>query len=227
MNLSLIACRGMNSIQGTGCGARLCASTSTYSGSTGLELEVLQFRTAIQIRWASSDLSVLETHPLTPGLTLNTPRGTSGPIPPLDAAYKVSIGVAFLPLIIAIISAMWGCWLLYQKRRKRRILDGRDSSTTNAPQDFRPKTLSWPFLSLLFGFAMTAFILIEISCHTLPVTAGPIQLPNIKPRSQVTKVYRTDLTAVLSDLRNATNVQQSNLECSIAGNATVSTITTE
>ncbi|KAH8679597.1 hypothetical protein BGZ60DRAFT_524813 [Tricladium varicosporioides] len=218
---------GMNSIQGTGCGAELCASTSIYSGSTGLEIGVLQFRTAIQIRWASSDLSILETHPLTPGMTLNRPRDTSRPIPPLDPAYKVSIGVAFLPLIIAMLSAIWGCWLLYEKRRKRRNQKSAAPSTVGNPQDFRPKTLSWPFLTLLFGFAMTVFILIEISCHTLPVTAGPIQLPNIKPRSQVTKVHRTNLAIVSSDQINATSSQQPSLECSIAGNSTVSTIITK
>ncbi|KAL2138779.1 hypothetical protein VTI28DRAFT_6233 [Corynascus sepedonium] len=52
-----------------------------------LSIELLSMREAIQIRWASSDLAILETHPLTPGL-IPTERvlasNYTGLIPPLE-----------------------------------------------------------------------------------------------------------------------------------------------
>ncbi|KAH9219649.1 hypothetical protein DL95DRAFT_483878 [Leptodontidium sp. 2 PMI_412] len=156
-------------------------------------------RDAIQIRWQSSDLSVLETHPLTLGLTLNPPAPTLPPLAPLEPAYKIAIGLAFLPLLIAGIAAIWGGLLVHSKRRRHKAKIYTAPSNA-APGYFRPKSLTMPPLILYFGFAISAIILLEISCHTLPSASGPIHFPKLQSRNQVTKVIRTDISLLISIL---------------------------
>ncbi|KAH6722955.1 hypothetical protein BKA61DRAFT_2990 [Leptodontidium sp. MPI-SDFR-AT-0119] len=87
---------GMSSIGGAAC-STYCVSASLSSDSPFPSIYLQKVRDAIQIRWQSSDLSVLETHPLTLGLTLNPPAPTLPPLAQLEPAYKIAIGLAFLP----------------------------------------------------------------------------------------------------------------------------------
>lgn len=94
--LILTALSGMSSIGGAAC-STYCVSASLSSDSPFPSIYLQKVRDAIQIRWQSSDLSVLETHPLTLGLTLNPPAPTLPPLAQLEPAYKIAIGLAFLP----------------------------------------------------------------------------------------------------------------------------------
>lgn len=188
----------MSSIGGAAC-STYCVSASLSSDSPYPSIYLKKVRDAIQIRWQSSDLSVLETHPLTPGLTLNPPAPTLPPLAPLKSAYKIAIGLAFFPLLIAGIAAIWGGLLVHSKRRRHKAKIYTSPSNA-APEYFRPKSLTMPPLILFFGFAISAIVLLEISCHTLPSASGPIHLPKLQSRNQVTKVIRTDISLLISIL---------------------------
>src|SRR5437899_1080067 len=96
-----------------------CVSATITSASAGPSIQLIIVREPIQIRWAASDLSVLETHPLMPGHTLKVPAVTVTAVPPPYGLYKIALGLAFLPLIVACLAAVCGGWIFHEKRRAR------------------------------------------------------------------------------------------------------------
>jgi len=126
VSAELIGHSGMNRVNGERCDAYDCVSTSLTATESKLSIDAFMIRRAIQIRWASTDLSVLETHPLTPGLVLNTPIPTTRPIPPLEPIYKIGLGLTFVPLMIACLCAIWGCFLFRRKRESTKPRRGSD-----------------------------------------------------------------------------------------------------
>lgn len=201
---------------GAGCdGYCVSASLSSNSHSPFATIYNEKVRDAIEIRWQSSDLAVLVTHPLTPGLTLNPPAPTLPPIAPLEPVYKLAVGLAFLPVIVAGVAAIWGALLVHRKRRRLLKTKVYAAPSNSVPESFRPKSLTVPPLMFFFGFAVSAIILLEISCHILPSTSGSIYLPKMQSRDQVTKIIRTDLTLLKSALEGISTVDNnlSNITC--------------
>lgn len=202
------------------CGARYCFSSALSTGSSGVSIDLLKLRGGIQIRWASSDLSVLETHPLTSGLILNTQMPKLEVIAPLTSEYRLSVGLAFIPLVLTIISAICGFGLLFKKRRSEKSRGTQSSLSTKT--HFKPSMLSWPCMILLLGLTMSVLALIEISCHALPTTSGPVHISNLN----ITKVYVSDVTVTGSGIFDLTMTSQQ-VACSTFGNYTISPLVTE
>ena len=106
------------------CGSLSCVAatmTSQTYRTSGLSLELVEVRAPIQIRWASSDLTILETHPLTPGLFLSRPTTTINAVASPNALYKIGLGLAFSPLVVACsFAATFGALLLFWKTYLKR-----------------------------------------------------------------------------------------------------------
>lgn len=206
------------------CGSSCVSATMTSrtSRTSGLSVELLEVRQPIQIRWASSDLAILETHPLTPGLFLNYPTATINPVVPPNALYKVGLGLAFAPLVVAcsfattfgILSLFWRSYL-EKKQGAQTIL--------SSPRRFRPKIFSWcPFL-LLIAFIFSAIILLELSCHILPQADSEIKLRDFA----ITKTYLSDTVIVQREEANATSAIPLDLTCGVTGSFRITEIHTK
>jgi len=218
----------MGTIPGDGCGVRYCASATFTTDSWGTTLlDLIKVRDPIQIRWVSSDLSLLETHPLTPGMIPTErllhpkyPANYTGILPPLEKEYKTAIGVAFVPLALALLAAFVLLWW----RRKKRQYVGVPTTHGGMPaqKHFKPKILSWPPLLVLIGVSLTAIVLLEVSCHQLPRSEGPIQVPSI----QLTKVYVRDITIERRQTEDIFSII-GEMDCSVSGSFTVSPVLTE
>ncbi|KAL8366215.1 hypothetical protein RB595_004805 [Gaeumannomyces hyphopodioides] len=156
-----------------------CVSASMISGTSGLSVHLAMVRNPIQIRWAPSDLSVLETHPLTPGLRI-APTATITTIASPTGPYKAGIGLALAPLLIACLAAVWGSILRFRKRRQNVA---GDQPTASRP--FRPRVFLLLSQSVLIAFVISAITLLEISCRTLPVKSFDLTAL----RSNVTKSH--------------------------------------
>lgn len=132
-------------------------SRSGYSCDTNAASVAVSSGTArapmIQVRWASDDLTLLQTHPLTPGLTLNTALPTLAPTTYLLPAassmavaqfqnqvlqnqvgqWKVAMGLVaglLLPLLLGILVFM--C-ITIRRLRKTLALKKRNDSLENVP----------------------------------------------------------------------------------------------
>lgn len=118
-------------------------------------------------------------------------------------------------VLIAGIAAIWGGLLVHSKRRRHKAKIYTAPSNAH-PEYFRPKSLTMPPLILYFGFAISAIILLEISCHTLPSASGPIHFPKLQSRNQVTKVIRTDISLLISILEATPTIDvlHPNVTCS-------------
>lgn len=206
-----------------------CVSATMTSGSyetswglsaTGPFISLIEVREPIEIRWAESDLAILETHPLT-GLWLSHPTATINPIPPPRGLYKAGLGVAFGPLVfVCSLAATFGALILCFKgypKRKQNV----KTRQPNRP-DFKPKIFSWVTFLLLFGFLLSTIILLELSCHILPPLEDQIRLRDF----EVTKTYVSD-TVVLDDVLNATAPLPFGMTCGVEGSVSLSKITTK
>jgi hypothetical protein len=193
-----VLCSGMSTLPAI-C-AYDCVSATVITSAGNASLKVLQDRTAIQIRWASSDLSVLETHPLTPGLrlsrhtitgnttiTVNTITVTAIPAP--SNFYNAGMALASLPLLFALLAASSGGLVLYLKHRSRRRNGERSKSRT--PRNFKPRILSCGVIVILIGFMVSAIIWIELSCRFIPQADDASKIIN----STLSKISPSKLAA--------------------------------
>ncbi|KAI0376767.1 hypothetical protein F5Y04DRAFT_265701 [Hypomontagnella monticulosa] len=136
--------------------------------ATNTDLDYAQVM--IQIRWASSDLSILETHPLTPGLILatggddtdSTPSGSSdktGPAQPtgtsdgatgqggLSTGAQVGIGVGvglfgLLAIGLAVFFILW-----YRKKRSKGPDANNPATTQPQPPPGQYPVHQYPYMS--------------------------------------------------------------------------------
>lgn len=116
-------------------------ATQTYTYPATTSTETYTYKTtsswayAVQVRWQSSDLSVFETHPLSPGVLLagasrtnssttsiNTSTPTPSPTPTggsgLSSGAKIGIGVGVsLGVLLLIITGLALC--IFRRRQKR------------------------------------------------------------------------------------------------------------
>jgi hypothetical protein len=202
-----------------------CVSVAIVTGTfrtSSLSLSLIEVRDPIQIRWASSDLSVLETHPLTPGLWLNHPT-TINPIVPPRGLYTVGLGLAFLPLILACgFAAIFGPLLIYRKAHLQR--KQRTQPVALSTRDyFRPRIFSWVTFLLLVAFLISAIILLELSCHILPPANSDIQLRDFA----VTKTYISDTVIIRQQEANTTATLLPAMTCAVTGSFEVSEFLTQ
>ncbi|KAK0643729.1 hypothetical protein B0T16DRAFT_459841 [Cercophora newfieldiana] len=132
---------------GYGCWTVTHAAEATVPVSQGIDT----LQPVFQIRWKSSDLSILETHPLTPGLRLaaetssavsvgtNTPtdsvegrNGTSGPADSsgLTTAAKVGTGVGAAILAVLLFASFF---LFLRRYRSTRLKQAGSPVTGDTP----------------------------------------------------------------------------------------------
>jgi hypothetical protein len=165
--------------------------------------------TAVQIRWAESDLPFLETHPLssamaaprsfvptttmtaiptpamkrqvasldasqTPAFTATVPTITAHGIPPLSVQNQLVLGLAFIPLLVALLLVA-GYLALSIRRSSRGRSD--DDKADQPTREFRPRILSFPSLVLLSGISLTAIPLLELGRLSLPVAGTGVPIP--------------------------------------------------
>lgn len=81
---------------------------------------MLALSSAVQVRWRSQDLEILETHPLTPGLDLNPSLNVSihgAQSGDLNSGGLIGVSVAVTTVVVLSLVAIA---LLVKKRRKRR-----------------------------------------------------------------------------------------------------------
>ncbi|KAI5468114.1 hypothetical protein BGZ63DRAFT_399638 [Mariannaea sp. PMI_226] len=207
---------GLKSISGDGCGEGACISTALVRVKSSYSIKLLMSRRAVQIRWASSDLSKLQTHPLTPGMTLAThfPSSNYSVLPTLYDRDQVRISLAFIPLILAILGVAGATMVLKLRQR----------SPPSAFQDqfFRPWILKRRIMILLIGFMLSAIVLVELSCHMLP-EPNDVQYVTLSSRS-LTKVVISEVTIERTQLSSRSKYDVS---CDIEGDYTVSRLTTQ
>lgn len=193
--------------------------TTITSGTYGLTIDLLEVRDPIQIRWASSDFSVLETHPLTPGLILNSLTTTVNPIVPPTGPYKAGLGLAFLPLVIVCFAATCGSLLFHWKRQYQRKRNSRPAPPS--PEAFRPRIFSQAIFMSLIGFILSAVILLELSCYILPHSDSQIRIQDVA----ITKTIISETTIIQKRTANATSSMVFlDLTCGVTGDYCVSTI---
>lgn len=212
---------GLNSAEGSGCGEGACVSTSILSYEAGgFSIELLMSRPAIQIRWASSDLSILETHPLTPGLTLASyvPIPDHPVLPALQTRDQVGLALAFLPVSLTLVGVLVACIVLQSKQQA--------STPTVRDNCFRPGILTRRVIAVLISFMITAIVLVEISCHVLPTSSAiskSSESTTLTSRS-LTKVYISEVTMKRSQ---SNSMDQFEVTCDVEGHYSLSDVTTE
>jgi hypothetical protein len=215
---------GLSAAEGEGCGASAgaCVSTVIRSVSTGFTIDLVMSRRAIQIRWASSDLSILQTHPLTPGLTLvpgltqasNFPVVTHPTLPTIGSRHHLALGLAFIPLLLAIFGVATASLILWSKQQH---------STGAIGGTFRPAILSKRVMVVLIGLMVSAIVLLEISGHVLPQKRELLKAPK-SSSLEMTEVHISEITTK----RQASNSSSPyEVSCEIEGNYTISLATTE
>ncbi|KAH8891640.1 hypothetical protein GQ53DRAFT_148909 [Thozetella sp. PMI_491] len=210
---------GLSTISvGVACGTK-CIAASMVTGLSGGSISLIQIRTPIQIRWASSDLSVLETHPLTPGVILNPATVTVDPISHPKGLYGAALGIALVPLILAILAVGSG-WCILAWKRQRRARSTLENQRQQQHEMFKPSILKLPWMVALMGFVVTAIALVELSCHILPPAASSVQISDLA----ITKVFVTN-TIVRRDTANSTLPSLPSLTCGVNGSFSVSTTT--
>lgn len=161
----------MTSIPGA-CLEKACLSATVITRSNAASLSVVRWSDPIQIRWASSDLTVLETHPLTPGYFLPRPTVTIAAIPAPNTLYTAGLAVGVLPLLLTLLVASIGGFLLYMRRKIQR------NGQMSKPATFKPKVLSGGIILMLIGFMISVIIWIELSCRILPRSDDASQFIN-------------------------------------------------
>jgi len=166
----------MSTVDGKFCSVTDCVSLTT----NGTETQVATLETAIQIRWAESDLPILATHPLTPGLKFTsaasdsvaeTGRPAASPrryhgVPKPQMRLQIGIGLSFLPLLLSIAFAFVGAF----------AFRGRATESKLHPS-FTPLVLRWHVLTLLLGLTLTLIPLLDMAVRGLPRSAGSSQVP--------------------------------------------------
>ncbi|KAH6999276.1 hypothetical protein EDB80DRAFT_724531 [Ilyonectria destructans] len=209
---------GLNSAEGYGCGEGACVLTSIISVSTGFSIELLMSRPAIQIRWASSDLSILQTHPLTPGLALASyvPSSNYSVLPTLHTQDQLGIALAFLPVSLALVGVL-AAYVILQSRQQTST-----STSTARNTFFRPAILTQRVIVVLISFMVTAIVLVEISYHVLPTSSDVSEAHRLSSRS-LTKVYVSEVTVKLNK-RSSTSKNE--VTCDVEGDYSLSYVTT-
>lgn len=217
------------SVSANNCGPRECISTTVYStGHSGLTMEVLAVRYAIQIRWASSDLSGFETHPLTPG-TIPTERlsgagsNYTGLFLPLQPKYAVAIGLSLLPILLA--GALITFGLGVRKWKEDELIEKQQQPPP--VRTFKPRVLRYPTLTLIIGIGITLTVLLELSYRVLPTADNP---PEALEHIQVTKTFLSDITWLSGNHQtgstSTSTPTQLDLTCVFTGSYSVTTIKT-
>jgi hypothetical protein len=159
------------------CGYDSCVSATLATTSSALSLGLLRVRDGLQIRWASSDMTVLETHPLTPGLKLPRETVTIIPVASPEGLYKAGIAIAILPLLFSLVAVVLGALLL---RVKQNVVQRRNDARECQPwKRFKPAIFSLAIFIPLICFVVTSIILLELSCHILPSTDTPSGFPSL------------------------------------------------
>lgn len=136
----------------------------------------MRFRDGVQIRWAATDMAVLETHPLTPGLRIPRQTVTIKPLPSPQGLYKVGIGLAVLPVLLALVAVASGAMFLHHRRHTRLHRGGGAQGQPRRP-DYKPASFSVGTLVLLIAVAVTSIILLELSCHIVLRDDAPDPYP--------------------------------------------------
>lgn len=205
------------------CSIACVSATITSGGSmtTSLSIGLIEVRDPIEIRWASSDLSVFQTHPLTPGLWLNHPTVTVNPIPPPEGLYKAGLGLAFAPFAVVIsFAATFGTLSLFWKRRAPTGWNAQTSMSAGTA--FKPGIFSWVVSLLLLAFVLSAIILLELSCHILPATNSNIQLRDF----EIIETHILETIEVVHEEVNTTESTPFNMSCAVTGTYSISLVST-
>ncbi|KAH7078138.1 hypothetical protein BKA63DRAFT_280395 [Paraphoma chrysanthemicola] len=158
------------------CGREACVSATITAEASSLSLDLMRVRDGVQIRWAATDMAVLETHPLTPGLQIPRQTVTITPLPSPQGLYKVGIGLAVLPALLALVAAASGAMFLSDGRRAR-LRHGSGAQGQPRRPDYKPASLSVGTLVLLIAVAVTSIILLELSCHIVLRDDAPDPYP--------------------------------------------------
>ncbi|KAH7384498.1 hypothetical protein BKA66DRAFT_79747 [Pyrenochaeta sp. MPI-SDFR-AT-0127] len=149
------------------CGREACVSATITAEASSLSLDLLRVRDGVQIRWAPTDMAVLETHPLTPGLRIPRQTVTMKPLPSPRGLYKVGIGLAVLPVLLAAVAVALGAMSLGVRRHAR----------LRRRPDYKPASFSVGTLVLLIAVAVASIILLELSCHIVLRDDAPDPFP--------------------------------------------------
>ena len=161
-----------------------CVSTTTNDTNN----IVLATATALQIRWAESDIRSFETHPLTYGLPIptesacHTPR-VSGGVDHLTPHSKILLVVSFLPIILILVGVL--------------IQNLFTNYTSSGARSKRKR-----FFPLVFRFWSLAFILAtEVSLTALlevgySNSANPSKFKDVNVVAPVTKTVVTEFTSI-------------------------------
>lgn len=231
----------MGTIRGKECGPQYCVSTTITTWFETLSVSLLMARDPIQIRWGSTDLSTLETHPLTPGMVptertetmqLGTPSTAptktestldddTSILPELESADSMAVGLAFIPVAVALL-VVGGLLFLRRGRGHRYSSVPAASGPISIHRSYKPWILTWPPLVVLIAVAITSIVLLELSCHFLPTEQVLLQKRGIQP----TKVYLQDITIKKRQSANAT-FQANDMECSPIGSVQVFPVITK
>lgn len=213
----------MGEILGVSCGPRYYVSTTITTSSKMLIVSLLLVREPIQIRWGITDLLVLETHPLSPGMVPNTtfiPDDT-GVLPELEPHDSIAFSLAFIPVIISLL-VITGLLCLHWRRGYRYSNVRMASGAIPIQRSYKRWILTWSPLVILCSIIITSIILLDISCHYLPTEATLLDKGGILP----TKVYVRDCTIQKHELANVT-VQGGTMECSLTSSIWFSPVITE
>ncbi|PVI01878.1 hypothetical protein DM02DRAFT_703773, partial [Periconia macrospinosa] len=146
------------------CGIETCVSATITAKTSSLSLDLMRVRDGVQIRWAATDMAVLETHPLTPGLRIPRQTMTITPLPSPKGLYKVGIGLAMLPVLLALVAVSSGAIFLRGGRHIKLRRRGGAQRQSYQP-DYKPASFSVGTLVLLIAITVTSIILLELSCH--------------------------------------------------------------
>lgn len=179
-------------------------------------MSLIMVRNAMQIRWAASDLSILQTHPLTPGLTLanKVPSATHPVLPTLRPQHQLRLGLCFIPIAMALLAVLVVSIIV--PLRRRGVIG------TGQPHSFRPAILTRRAILILISIMVSAIILVEISCHILPTNEEVSSFSNRVPRS-LTKVYVSE-EIVRMDKRDTGAAYE--ITCGIPSDYSLSYVTT-
>lgn len=207
------------------CGEGNCVSATITTTASSLSLDALRVRSALQIRWASTDLAVLETHPLTPGLRLPRQTVTINPVPSPQGFYKLGLGLAILPVLLALVAVTAGTMSLFIRRHAKLHGGGVAQEQSHRP-NYKPLSFSMGTLVLLIAVAVTSIILLELSCHIIPHsdTSNPYLQYSFESNSSSSSTSPSTTTtaaAVTTTTTNTTNVLERRQEL-FSGTATLS-----
>lgn len=153
----------------------------------------MRVRDGVQIRWAPTDMAVLETHPLTPGLRIPRQTVTIKPLPSPRGRYKVGMGLAVLPVLLVLVAVASGAMSLSVRRHARlRRLSGAQGQPRQP--DYKPASFSVGTIVLLIAVAVTSIILLELSCHIVLRHDAPDPYPRYLFESYNSSTPTTTIT---------------------------------